>query len=69
MSRAVSLSLIVDDGVGVSVRQPSEAWAGYVAVEVDEDGRSAATLYVSNDKARALVEQLTAALEREAVKS
>jgi hypothetical protein len=60
---AVTLTVVVDGEVTTSARRPSESWEGFVAVDVSEAGfRSVATMYVTEDKARALIGQLTEAL-------
>jgi predicted NBD/HSP70 family sugar kinase len=61
--RAVSLSLVINGKVTTGARRPSESWAGHVVVDVEESGYTVTSLYIAEDKARALIAQLTEALD------
>ena len=58
---ALSASLVIDGDVTTGTHE-HDAWEGHVIVDVREGDRTAITLYIAEDKARELVEQLTAAL-------
>ena len=58
---AVSITVIVEDETTTQCDTPA-SWPGYVSVWVTEEYRLAAQIYITEDKARTLVEQLTAAL-------
>jgi hypothetical protein len=59
---ALSLAIVVNGDVGTGVRRPGESWDGHVVVDITEGYSTVTSLYIAEDKARALVEQLTAAL-------
>ena len=65
--RSVSVTVIVDGETTTQCDMP-DSWPGYVSVWVMEPSL-AAQVYITEDKARELVEQLTAALAVNAVAS
>ena len=58
---AVSITVIVEGETTTQCDSPA-SWPGYVSLWVTEDYRLAAQMYITEDKARTLVDQLTAAL-------
>ena len=58
---ALAVTLVIKDGTDTMVHSP-DSWPGYVTVWVTEGVTSPIQIYVTDEKARELVEQLTAAL-------
>jgi hypothetical protein len=58
----LSATVVIEDEVDTDVDHSHPSWKGYVIVRVCEGVRVPITLYIAEDKARDLAEQLTAAL-------
>ena len=58
---ALSASVVIDGEVGTEMAR-HDSWDGYVIVRVMDGYQSAISLYIAEDKARELVDQLIAAL-------
>jgi uncharacterized heparinase superfamily protein len=65
---ALSASVVIGGEVGTSVDR-HDSWDGHVIITVHDGYQTPLRLYIAEDKARALIEQLTEALAAQAVGS
>lgn len=58
-----SVTTVIDKDLSTEVHRPRASWSGYIAVQVYEPGTGfVLDVYITDDKARELVDQITAAL-------
>jgi hypothetical protein len=63
MSEATTVTTVIKGDTFTEASRPTTSWPGFVHVIVWEPGHgSALDIYITDDRARALAEQITAAL-------